>query len=171
MSMNIIQEAMVLSSQLRNIASRTMTTGDLNKRQLEETMANLSSLSRVNQRTQQADVRVSPMTILPPPPVSGGVAEIDDLSQMGRRMDQGENIPPDTFDALDRRLQERFETARVRDAELSAAAGMPHARSLNSETALQTMRSAGDLITGQRDQALAAQGNLSGDTAAVLLKS
>lgn len=171
MSMNIIQEAMVLSSQLRNIASRTIMTGELDKRQLEETMANLTSLSRTNQRTQQADVRTSPMTILPPPPVTTGDTEIDDLVRLGGRLEQGARVPPDSFDTIQGKLRGRLEISRERDFELSAKAGIPPAFNLDVETALRTTGVTGELIARKNGQALTAQGNLSGETAAAMLRN
>jgi len=96
----LVQKAMDISARLRSIASQAMTTGMVNREALSTEMADI-------QGTMQSHGEI--VTI----PVSGGGKnssddfhnELQELSSTAERLNSGEKINPEVFDAAHKRME------------------------------------------------------------------
>lgn len=167
-SASLVQKAMVVSSRLRNIAAEALASGRIDATALQETVSQIpEDLTRYGERYQSPpQVPVEPAPVAPPPR--------DDLAEvMGRIREtagsmEGGNIPEGiTFDEIDRSLGTADRAVKMEvnsyEAEIFQATGV----SLR-EVSPPMPESVALSIAGAPEKALAAQGNIVPEAAAVL---
>ncbi len=169
MSFSIIQQAMEVSSRLRNIASQSMTSGRVDMAELQVAISQIPEGIRDSGRSISSPVQTAPAPM--ELPATETAADTVRLRGIAENMTGGTIPQAGEFDDLQKRLSGRASVIEKNIAEISREMGLISGNygSLASGSP-ERISLASDSILSRPGQALISQGNISHDAVNHLLR-
>jgi hypothetical protein len=169
MSFSIIQQAMEVSSRLRNIASRSMTSGTVDMAELQVAISQIPEGVRDSGRSFSAPVQTMPAPI--EAPVQDTAADTARLRAIAENMAGGAVPQASEFDYLQKRFSGRAAEIEASISEISGEMGLISG-GYGSLVAKNPpgVSLAADSILSRPGQALVSQGNISHEAVNHLLR-